>query len=89
MILRRRKPRLTVHTNVQNTNNFYHIAGLLAIEDHVTASVKFSVAIPNIAAILSCKRIGGQLLKGRIQYSKIQIALFASSMFQSVAANFF
>lgn len=75
--------------SVQNANNLYDIAGLMTVKDYMTPSVKLSVAIPNIATIFSFKRVGGQLLKGRIQHSKIQIALFASPMFQCVAANIF
>jgi hypothetical protein len=51
---------------MQNTHNFYRLTGL-AIEDHMTAGVTFSVAVSNIAAILTCKRIGCKFLKGRIQ----------------------
>lgn len=53
MTLRRSKPRLTVHSAVKNTYDFNRIAGLLAIKDHMAASVKFPVSVPNVTAIFT------------------------------------
>ena len=67
-VLRLRKACFNVHVSVQNTDNLNRIGKSLTVINHMAASIQFSVANSNIAAILPFERVVGQLLKRNVQH---------------------
>lgn len=74
---------------MQHTDDFNHVNRFLTIENNVAASAMFAIAAANFAAILTFKRVGGQLMEVGIQQCKIGVALFATPLVLGVATDLF
>lgn len=78
----------SVHTAMQDADNF-HSSGHLTVKNDVAPSTIFAVALPNVAAICSPKRMSGQHMKTLVQHRKVLIPLRGSPFPFGVTADFF